>query len=348
MTKDLYQLVLIMILFALVLFGSTARADAQSLSGIYKQVNHAVVALHTVEKQMSPKKPEGLVSAEGLGSGVLVSADGKVLTAAHVVHTADTVKVEFWNGQIIPARVIASAPEADVALLQLDKVPDDVSPVDLGDSDQVEIGEEVFVIGNPYGLGRTLTAGYVSARHRSRNDIDSRTSLEMLQTDAAINMGNSGGPMFDMDGRVVGIASRILSQSGGFEGLGFVVTSNLAKRLLLDEHSFWAGLTSLFLTDELVRVFNLPQTAGLLVQQVAEGSPAAKLGLHQGQALATVNDKNFLVGGDIILEMEGVQITSDRESAARIQVILNHLQAGSTFDAKVYRAGQIVALSTTL
>ncbi len=346
--KNSNHVVLGMTMAALVLFGSTARADAQSLSGLYKKVNHSVVVLHTVEKQLSPKKREGLVSAEGLGSGVLVSADGKVLTAAHVVHTADAVGVEFWNGQIIPARVIASAPEADVALLQLEKVPDEVSPAELGDSDHVEIGEEVFVIGNPYGLGRTLTAGYVSARHRPKNGSRDETSLEMLQTDAAINMGNSGGPMFDMDGKVVGIASRILSQSGGFEGLGFVVTSNVAKRRLLDEQSFWAGLTSFLLTDELARVFNLPQTAGLLVQQVAEGSPAAKLGLHQGQSLATVNDKNFLVGGDIILEMEGVQITGDRAFADKVHVILNHLQAGSTFDVKVYRAGQIVELSTTL
>src|SRR4030095_7032006 len=143
-----------------------------------------------------------MTSSDGLASGVLISRDGKVLTAAHVVQAVDKVFVEFADGQIVTARVISSATNADVALLQLDSVPKDVSPAQVGDSDQVEVGDHVFVVGAPYGLALTLTVGHVSGRTNPKHRLNgmSASAWEFFQTDAAINGGDSGSPMFNLGG----------------------------------------------------------------------------------------------------------------------------------------------------
>ena len=175
--------------------------------------------VRTIERTSSPTPDDGLLGASGIGSGVLISPDGKVLTAAHVVQTADRVAVEFANGMSVPARVIASEVRADVALLQLQRVPPGAVAARLADSDSVQVGDDVFIIGAPYGLGHSLSVGHVSGRHDMRRIVRG-VPVEVLQTDAAVNMGNSGGPMFNTNGGVVGIVSQILSQSGGFEGIG--------------------------------------------------------------------------------------------------------------------------------
>ena len=179
---------------------------------------------------------------DGLGSGVLISKDGKILTAAHVVQTADVAWVEFPDGQVIKAHVIGSDVRADVALLKLDHPPANATPVPVGDSDKVEVGDQIFVIGAPYGIGETLSAGHVSGRHQLNKKAQIPTAVEFLQTDAAVN---SGSPVFTMGGEVVGIVSSIMSRSGGSEGLAFATASNTAKRLLLEQRPFWSGIDGL-------------------------------------------------------------------------------------------------------
>ena len=154
---------------------------------------------------------------------MLISKDGKVLTAAHVVQTADTVSVEFPNGEIVKAKVVSSEPPADIALLQLERVPASAVVAKLGDSDQVGVADQIFVVGAPYGISHTLTVGHISARRTPGGEQSELGLAEFFQTDAAVNQGNFGGPMFNMNGEVIGIVSHILSQSGGFEGLGFAV-----------------------------------------------------------------------------------------------------------------------------
>lgn len=191
-----------------------AVAQTPTLGHVFKRVNPSVVIVRTKEKD---------TGAAGLGSGVLVSADGKVLSAAHVVHTADEISVEFLNGETVGAQVVASEPYADVSLLQLERVPSGALVARLGDSDRMEVGEQVFVIGAPYGIGHTLTVGHLSARHKPNTVYSAMGLAEFFQTDAAINQGNSGRPMFNMGGEVIGVVSHVISKSGGFEGLGFVV-----------------------------------------------------------------------------------------------------------------------------
>src|SRR5262249_963355 len=164
----------------------------------------------------------------------------------------------------IPAEVIASVITADVALLKLEWVPADAVIAKFGDSDNVEVGDQVIVIGAPYGLSRTLTSGHMSARHANKQLIGGLRGGGRFQTDAAINKGNSGGPMFNLKGEVIGIVCNFFSQSGGFEGLGFATTSNLARRLLLEQNTYWSGLEGMIISGKVAQIFNVPQEAGLL------------------------------------------------------------------------------------
>jgi len=246
---------------------------------------------------------------DGLGSGVLVSNDGKVLTAAHVVETADVACVEFSDGQQITAHVIGSDVRSDVALLQLTQMPKGISPAILGDSDRVEVGDEIFVVGAPFGISQTLTVGHLSGRHRL-NKNEGGPTVEFLQTDAAVNTGNSGGPMFDMDGNVIGIVSTMMSHSGGSEGLAFVTAANTAKQLLFQRKSFWSGVDGLVVTGDLARALNLPQPSGFLVQRIGDGSIVSRLGVNPGTLRVTIQGMDILLGGDVILNVNGIDIVA--------------------------------------
>ena len=322
--------------------------NAQEIRELFNKVNPSVVVIRTIQIKPSVSAREGYLSMEGQGSGVMISDDGKIMTAAHVVQIADRIVVEFVDGQEIPANVIASAPYADISLPQLERKPNNIKPVKLGDSDKTEIGDRTFIVGAPYGLKHTLTVGYISGRHKSSTVIGNLTPLELFQTDAAINMGNSGGPMFNMKGEVIGIVSHILSQSGGFEGIGFAVTSNLGDRLLIKQKSFWTGINSYLLAGPLAEIFNLPQPAGLLVQNVASGSPYAKLGLRPGYLNMLLEDEELTVGGDIILEVGGIPVPDEITEFYTFNSFMNSLQSGDTLSVKIIRAGKIIELSTKI
>lgn len=314
------------------------------LGDLFKQVKDSVVVIETTERDVDPYAELGLVSIDGLGSGVLISEDGKIITAAHVVQVADRIHVRFADGELIPARVLSSDPAADLALLQLEQAPKNVRAAELGDSDLVEVGDSVFIVGAPLGLDYTLTAGYVSARRGPGSFADGELAVEQFQTDAAVNPGNSGGPMFDMRGRVIGIVSYILSQGGGFEGLGFVITSNKAKELLLDQKSLWSGLRGQLLAGELARILNVPQASGLLVERVAERSLASHLGLRGGSSSLQIGGMPYVLGGDIILDCLGVSL-AEPDFRQKIRERVQQLEAGDAIMLRVLRGGRIVELN---
>jgi S1-C subfamily serine protease len=319
-----------------------------SISQVFKRVDPAVVVIRTSEHVAAPVPgaPSGVVmTVEYVGSGVLVSADGKVVTAAHVVQTADSVDVEFVDGTVVKARILASDGAADVALLQLEKVPPNIAPVHFGDSDKTEVGDQVFIVGAPRGISHTLTVGYVSARRQPKSTYSGLVSAELFQTDAAINQGNSGGPMFDRNGNVIGIVSHIITVSGGSEGLGFVVTSNMARRLLLEERSVWHGLDGYLITDEIARALNLP-TGGVLVQRVAHGSPAERLGLRGGRYRVAIENEQLLIGGDVIVAVEGIALT-EPDAYERVRRRLLDLRTnGGVMQLSVMRDGVLRKFAT--
>ena len=201
-------------LLALVVLASSA-AEAQNVGPIFRRVNPSVVIIRARWKEVSGAGQVARISE--IGSGVLISADGKVITAAHVVQTADEITAEFLGGEVVGARVIASEPEADVSLLQLERVPAKATVATFGNSDRSEVGDQIFIIGAPYGIAHTLSVGYVTGRHKPNTVYSEMALAEFFQTDAANNPGNSGGPMFNMAGEVIGVASHNISKSGGSE-----------------------------------------------------------------------------------------------------------------------------------
>ncbi len=330
---------------ALVLMG-VPNLWAQSLRDVYKQVNQAVVVVYVVERAPTPQASGRFQTVGGLGSGVLISDNGEVLTAAHVVQAADEILVEFTSGERIPASVTGSEPAADLAMLKLEHRPSMVVPVKLGNSDAVEVGDEIFIIGAPLGVTHSLTAGHISARRRPNRTMGSLWRGEFLQTDAAINQGNSGGPMFNMDGEVIGIVSHIISTTGGSEGLGFVVTSNMARELLITGRAMWSGVEGYDLGEGLGGIFNVPPPGtGVLVQRVARGSVGERLGLQGGMQTATIGAQTLIVGGDIVLSVLGIP-AGGPDRLEEMRETLRLLQPGDLITVTVLRAGRQIELST--
>jgi S1-C subfamily serine protease len=319
-------------------------SHGQQLREAFRKVEHAVVIVRTAQKELAPYPQEGMVSLNGLGSGVLVSSDGKVLTAAHLVQSADAIVVEFADGTVIPARVAGTTVSGDIALLQLERPPLNLAPATLADSDQVAVGDEIFVVGAPYGLTHILTAGHISGRYTVNKGTEN-TIVEFLQTDAAVNRGNSGSPLFSLNGEVIGIVSRIMSTSGGSEGLAFAATSNTARRLLLEQKPFWFGIEGFLVDGNLARALNLPQPAGILVQRVAEGSIAWRWGIHAGTLRANVEGEELVLGGDIILSVNEVAVQEGDGSCDRIYSSISKLKPEENLAIKLFRRGQIVKLS---
>ena len=322
--------------------------QGQSIREVFDRVSHAVVIVYTSQTEYSLRSNEiTAVDVGGIGSGVLISPT-EILTAAHVVQAANEVFVEFPDGEVIRASVLASRPSHDVALLELES-PATVVPVALGDSDAVGVGDQIFVVGAPLGQAFTLTVGYVSARRMSRDMVGGISSLELIQTDAAINQGNSGGPMFTLDGEVVGIVSHILSQSGGSEGLGFAVSARTAQEVLQEGRSFWSGLEGKNVAGGLAALLNVPPPGGgILVQGIAEGSLAERLGLRPSVIPATIGELEILLGGDIILMVQGIVVGPELENSERIIQALTSLPDGDEIFVTVLRDGKQVVLSAPL
>lgn len=318
--------------------------SAENLADLYERVDPSVVEIATIQEVIADEGPAKRTRAGGLGSGFLISEDGLILTAAHVVQMAEDVAVRWVNGEVSKATIVSTNPNADVALLRAENVPDTIKPLVLADSDHVRVGDEVFIIGAPMTFAHSLTVGNVSARRTPDDLFGGIEPVELLQTDAAINEGNSGGPMFNMAGEVIGVVSHILSQSGGSQGLGFVVTSNMARTEMLEKKPFWSGINGFRLKDGWANIFNLPQSAGILIEGVAAGSAAAKLGLRPGNYRAEIEGQKLTVGGDVILAIQGIPVGAE-DFGPKVERAANALDETGLLELKVLREGRIISLS---
>lgn len=276
-------------------------AEEAVITRLYRRVLPAVVAVLVEGTEITEHGPE---PSQVLGSGVLISRQCHVLTAAHVVEAADRIWVETQDGRRRAAELLFSESGADVALLRL-REPDVTLPhAVLGDSDHLAVGQSVIAIGNPLGLANSLSVGHISGFREFNRLYDGTILAEFIQTDAAINSGNSGGPLFDLRGRVIGIASQILTSSGGSQGLGFAVAINTAKQLLALEERVWAGFDAILLDRQVLgELLNIDRDGALLVQRVIKGSPADKAGLVGGKVPAIIAGEELLLGGDLILSI---------------------------------------------
>jgi S1-C subfamily serine protease len=321
-------------------------AQVPTVGEVFRKVLPSVAVIRARGRQISARTGE-ISSFTETGAGALISADGRVMTAAHVVHAKDEITVEFVGREPVRARVIGSEPGADLALLQLERVPAVAQIARMANSDRVEVGDPVIVVGAPHGLSHSLSVGHISARHAPNTLYEGFPLAEFFQTDAAINTGNSGGPMFSMAGEVIGIVSHKISKGGGSEGLGFVVTINTARELLLERPAFWSGLEFYRLTERQAAVLNLPQAGGLMVKGVAKGSPADEAGLRPGTVPGSVDGKELVLGGDIILAVEGIPLT-DPDAMMKIRTRLGAVPAGGMVTARVLRLGTLIEVSVRL
>lgn len=340
-----YTLSIMKLLYLLLLtflFSTPSITIASDYRKLFAEADPSVVVLYTIERQVDPRQKSGEISRRGLGSGFVVDMDGHIITAAHVVQTADAVQVEFVDGTKVTAHVIASNTVKDVALLALDEIPTNLKPVKISDSDDMRVGDEVFVIGAPYGLSHTLSIGHISSRHKNSHALIGNIQAETFQTDAAINQGNSGGPMFNHNGEVVGVVSYIRSKSGGSVGLGFAITSNEAVKALFTQHMTWSGMSGIALTGPLAKALNIPQTWGYLVQKVALNSPAARLGVKASRLPIVIEGKKLFIGGDIILSIEGIEMSPD--TAELFLEKAKHIESGTEITVTVLRAGEKIEL----
>jgi S1-C subfamily serine protease len=316
-------------------------AEAQTPGEVFRKVAPSVVVIRAKGHEVAAG---GQTRFNETGSGVLISSDGKVMTAAHVVHVMDDISVEFLGGETVKARVVASEPAADLSLLQLERVPAGAKSSPLANSDPIQVGDPVIIVGAPYGLSYSLSAGLISARWKPNTVYKTMPLAEFFQTTATINTGNSGGPMFSSAGEVIGIVSHNISKSGGSEGLGFVVTINTAKKLLLEKRSFWAGLEGQVLTDEQADLLNLPPgSTGFIIKTIAKGSPADAMGLRGATTIASLGGDQLPLGGDIILAVEGIK--AEAANLTKIRDLLSTRPAGSPYKVTVLRAGKVLDLS---
>src|SRR5262245_42767855 len=341
MLQSFAGLTLIATVAAMFLVATPAVVAAQSVRELFKKVTPSVVVIRAKGRDVTTG---GQVTFGETGSGVLVSKDGKVMTAAHVVHAMDSISVEFLGGETVSARVLYSEPAADLSMLQLDRVPPGAVAAPMADSNTVQVGDEIIIVGAPYGLSYSLSVGYISARWAPNTVYKTMPLAEFFQTDATINTGNSGGPMFAMNGQVIGIVSHNISKGGGSEGLGFVVTMNTAKQLLLEKKSFWSGLEGVLLNDRNADLLNLPdRNSGYMVKTVAKDSPGDQVGLRGSTMLVPIAGQEVPLGGDIILTVNGISMSA--ANMAKIRDGLSRLPPGGEFKVTILRAGQVLELT---
>jgi len=255
--------VLAMIIAAAVLPAFAPVTQAQNLDDTFRKVSPYVVVVRSKGRDVGAS---GVTRFNQTGSGVLISSDGRVMTAAHVVNGMDEITVEGIGGEVVRAKIISSDAAVDVSLLQLERVTAAMRVAPIGDSDRVRVGQQVMVVGAPYGLAHSMSVGWISARWPPNTIFRDMPLAEFLQTTATINTGNSGGPVFNMAGEVIAIVSQNISKSGGSEGLGFVVTINSARKLLIDRKVFWGALQGILLTGDLAALLNVPAPAGFLAK----------------------------------------------------------------------------------
>ncbi len=340
MNKILCMMVVVATLPA---FAPAAQAQSPSLDDLFTRVSPTVVVVRSKGRDVSPG---GVTRFNETGSGVLVSSDGRVMTAAHVVNGMDEITVEGIGGEVVRATIISASAGADVSLLQLERVTKAMRVARTGDSDTMRVGQQVMIVGAPYGLAYSMSVGWISARWPPNTIFPDMPLAEFLQTTATINTGNSGGPVFNMAGEVIGIVSQNISKSGGSEGLGFIVTIKSAQNLLVPRKVFWGALQGVLLTGRLATVFNVPAPAGFLVKTVAQGSTAWNMGLQGSDGTLTIGGKQIPVGGDIILSVEDIPVVSE-ENIEKIRNMLAGLASGAPFKMSVLRAGKVIELTGT-
>ena len=344
---------------------TVARADRQPVASggrmtigeIYKRAAPGVLQITSVT-HAAPSSFFGNQFAEparALGSGFVLDRAGHIITNYHVIEAASDIKVGFSNRDTMKAKLVGSDPSTDLAVLRVQAPANALTPLPLGDSDDVEVGDQVVAIGNPFGLDRTVTFGIISAVQRFITAPNQYTIDHVLQTDASINRGNSGGPLLNTSGQVIGVNTQIATgdSSGrvtGNVGIGFAVPSNTVKTVVAQllrtgkvDHAY-LGIVGQDITPALARTYKLPVRSGVLVQRVTPKSGAAKAGLRAGRSHVVVAGETYVLGGDILVSLDGKKIASIEELR---DAVAAH-KTGDKVKLQIYRDAKKTSVRVTL
>lgn len=322
--------------------------DEENNISIYRRVGPGVVNITSVVIQrdffFNP------IPREGAGSGSIIDTAGHILTNHHVIRDSTKLEVTLSDESKWPARFVGADPDNDLAVIKIDAPKNKLTVISMGDSSVLKVGQKVLAIGNPFGLGQTLTTGIISSLGRSIRSEAGILIQDVIQTDAAINPGNSGGPLLDSKGKIIGINSAIISPTGASVGIGFAIPVNTAKRIVpeLIEKGYvsypWIGASVYPLIPEFARFLGLKVERGAVIIEVVKGGPADRAGLKGGDRQVRVGNSLILVGGDVIIEIDGKEVTSSDEL---IQMIRDH-RPGDRVELKILRKGKFLDIKVTL
>ena len=335
-----------------------ASGKALTAEQIYRRDAPGVVQITATSVSQSSTDPFNLLpnspqTSQSLGSGFVIDKAGHIVTNYHVIQGAKKVQVSFSGQDEITATVVGKDPSTDVAILKIDAHARALTPLELGNSDAVVVGDSVDAIGNPFGFTRTLTTGVVSAVQRQIEAPNSLPIDHAIQTDAAINHGNSGGPLIDAQGRVIGVTSQISTGSTGQQGsvgIGFAIPINTVRSVAAQiissgkaQHAF-LGLDAAPVTPQLAKLFHLPSNTGLLIQDVQAGSGADKAGLKAGKTAVVVQGESYQVGGDMIVAIDGNPVTTYQQ----LRDAIASRKPGDKMKLEIYRNGSKQTVTATL
>ena len=331
----------------------------ESINAIYRSSAPGVVHIETTLRVSQANDPffgnpfgTTTQTERALGSGFVIDRSGHIVTNYHVVRGASSIQVSFSNNERYRARLVGSDPSTDIAVLKVDVEANALKALPLGDSDAVRVGDQVIAIGNPFGLDRSVTAGIVSAVQRRIEAPNNLSIAHVIQTDAALNHGNSGGPLLNAQGEVVGVNAQIETggASEGNVGIGFAIPVNTVRDVVAQlikhgkvEHAF-LGIEGKTLTPQIAHLFHLPVTTGVLVATVRPGSGAAHAGLKAATDQVTVQGESWPAGGDVIVRIDGEPVGS----VERLVDVISAKKPGDKIDVEVVRGTSHTTLSVTL
>jgi S1-C subfamily serine protease len=305
-------------------------------STIYNQLNDSVVLIQT---------------DLGLGSGFVYDTKGHIITNEHVIDGAETIQVNFLDGNVSSATVVGTDIYSDIAVIKVDSETTTLRPVVLGSSSELTVGEPVAAMGNPFGLSDTLTVGIVSSLERTLDATGGYVIIDMIQIDAAVNPGNSGGPLVNLKGQVVGVNTAIQSQTGTFIGIGFAIPSDTVKREIDDliktgsyKHP-WLGITALEVNIVIADAISLKKPQGIIVIEVSSGSPAELAGLIGINETIIVDGQDVPVGGDVIIEVNSIPVITLDDLVVYLE---RNTHPGDSVVLGIIRDGQKLDLTVTL
>lgn len=318
--------------------------DEQNTINIFREVSPAVVFISTLT---STAKPVTEPPQKGIGSGFIFDRRGYILTNAHVVEEAEVIDVILDDGSQVKGTLVGLDSATDIAVVKIDPPAAGLPVVRLGDSSRLEIGQKAIAIGNPYGLDQTISVGIISGLNRLSPGLIRLGSQLFIQTDAAINFGNSGGPLINSQGEAIGINTAIIP---GAQNLAFALPINTAKAVIPELLASgrvirpWLGITGRAVNKKLLELIKLPLTEGILVEEVQKGSPAEKAGIKAGELNLTIEGDKYILGGDIITKINGQPLPDVSQFLRTIAP----LKAGDTIKIEIFSEGKTRVLEVTL